>query len=675
MLALLNEPLPESAELPDYLRALEQEPAPLADWPDFDSPLGQHFRVACTVAFLKPHGAGTWLAALRRLLGPQRFEQLMLLLAFIRTAHFWTQVHPELTFEPDLEQLLQEQQELAEPLLHQTDEAARFELGEHLHAELQELRGAVEDAERLRIEITERKRAEEALPASEARFRGLIENSCDAVALFAADGKILYSSPSQMRMLSYAPENLLGRNALEFTHPEDHELVKQQLAESLQKPGVGVPTHARVRRADGSWRHLEGFFTNLLHEPGVNAIVNNYRDVTDRKQAEEERRLLEAQIQHAQKLESLGLLAGGIAHDFNNLLTSILGYSDLALLALPADSLPRNFIEEVVKGARRAAELTQQMLAYSGKGRFVVQPLVLSTLVEDTSRLLEVSISKKCVLKYNFTPNLPTVEADASQLRQIVMNLVINASEAIGDRSGVVAITTGAMHCDRAYLTETYLDESLPEGLYVYLEVADTGCGMSEETRAKIFDPFFTTKFTGRGLGLAAVLGVVRGHRGALKVYSELGKGTTFKVLFPASTQPVLTEPVTGTGAEAWRGSGTVLVVDDEEEVRGLARFMLAAMGFDVLTAADGREGVALFRTEAERIRLVLLDMTMPHLDGAETFRELRRIRGDVRALLSSGYNEQAATNTFAGKGLAGFIQKPYGFKELQAAVRKVLES
>jgi signal transduction histidine kinase/CheY-like chemotaxis protein len=404
-------------------------------------------------------------------------------------------------------------------------------------------------------------------------------------------------------------------------------------------------------------------------------FVGISQDVTERKRSEEERRKLEAQIRHAQKLESLGVLAGGIAHDFNNILTGILGYSDLALMELPPDSPARPLIAEAVNGAHKAADLTKQMLAYSGKGRFVVESLNLNNVVEDMTHLLQVSISKKCVLKLHLMPDLASIEADAVQMRQIAMNLIINASDAIGERNGVIAVTTGVMHCDRAYLSEAYLDENLPEGLYVYLEVADTGCGMSEETRARIFDPFFTTKMTGRGLGLAAVLGIVRGHRGALKVSSEVGKGTTFKVAFPAIDLRAQLRPTSGSPESTWRGSGTVLVVDDEEDVRGLTHRMLEMMGFSVLSACDGREGVEVFRREGDGIRLVLLDMTMPHLDGAETFRELRRIRGDAKAILSSGYNEQSAISQFAGKGLAGFIQKPYRYEELLAVVRSALGS
>ena len=395
----------------------------------------------------------------------------------------------------------------------------------------------------------------------------------------------------------------------------------------------------------------------------------------ERKRAEEHQKNIEAKLQQSQKLESLGVLAGGIAHDFNNLLMGVLGHAEIALIELTPESPARGDLKNITTAALRAAELTKQMLAYSGKGKFVVEALNLSKLVEEMAHLLQVSISKNVVLKYNFADNLPTIEADASQIRQVVMNLIINASEAVGEESGVVTVSTSVIEADHSYLSETYLDENLPEGYYVSLEVADTGCGMDEQTQQKIFDPFFTTKFTGRGLGLAAVLGIVRGHGGAMKIYSQPQRGTTFKVLFPASRQPVEESAGPSAPEQEWRGSGVILVVDDEETVRIAAKIMLETRGFTVLTAEDGRAALEVFRSRIDEIVVVLLDLTMPHLDGEETFRELRRMRPDVRVILSSGYSEQETTDRFAGKGLAGFIQKPYGLRPLIEKIRQALEA
>jgi CheY-like chemotaxis protein len=311
------------------------------------------------------------------------------------------------------------------------------------------------------------------------------------------------------------------------------------------------------------------------------------------------------------------------------------------------------------------------MLAYSGKGRFVVQKLDLGQLVETTTQMLQLSISKKAVLRFQLARQLPAIEADATQIRQVIMNLVINASEAIGEDSGVIGISTGVTRVDRAYLAGMASPSEIPEGDFVYLEVSDTGCGMTPETQARIFEPFFTTKFTGRGLGLAAVLGIMRGHRGALKVYSEFGHGTTFKVLFPAVSGPLDPVPETPGSTTGRVGQGTVLVVDDEATIRTTVVRMLSHFGFEAVSASDGREALQVFRANPGRFDVVLLDLTMPYLDGEQTFAELRRLRPDMRVVLMSGFSQQEALLRFTGKGLANFLQKPFGFE----ALREVLQT
>ena len=508
------------------------------------------------------------------------------------------------------------------------------------------------------------------LAESEERARTLFEGIDDALFVHDTEGRILDCNEAACRRLGYTRDELLAMRTSDVDGPEFakgfEERLKDQLSEGrfscegvhLTKEGVRIPVDIN---------------TSTIEYRGKRAILSVMRDISDRKKAEEERRHLEAQVQHAQKLESLGVLAGGIAHDFNNLLMGVLGYADIALEDLPAESPVRGSIEEIEKAAQRAAGLARQMLAYSGKGRFAVTAVNLSASVEEMTRLLDVSVSKKAVVKYDLAEDLPAVEADRTQIQQVVMNLVINASDAIGDESGVINVATGVMDCDREYLRETFLDNDLAEGRYVYLEVSDTGCGMAPEERGKIFDPFYTTKFTGRGLGLAAVLGIVRGHRGAIKVYSEEGKGSTIKVLFPASDQGAELDIERGAEEVEWKGHGTVLLVDDEEMVRVLAQEMLERLGFEVLTASDGREGVEVYERGHEEIALVLLDMTMPRMGGAEAFQEMRRIHKDVRVILCSGYNEKETTSRFCGKGLAGFLQKPYTSKALAAKVRQVL--
>ncbi len=306
---------------------------------------------------------------------------------------------------------------------------------------------------------------------------------------------------------------------------EDMNLPRELLSRALEatKTALGtgqVQTHEHRLEVLGGSRELEV----RIAPCGTDEILAIVRDITDRKKAEVERKNLESQIQHAQKLESLGVLAGGIAHDFNNLLTSVLGHADLALMKLSSESPAWEYVQQIQTATVRAADLTGQMLAYSGKGKFVVQALDLNRLIREMTHLLEVSISKSVILKYNFRPELPSIKADATQIRQVVMNLITNAAESIGKENGVVTVSTGVVEADRAYFLGAYLDENLPDGSYVYVEVTDTGAGMVESVKHRIFDPFFTTKFTGRGLGLAAVLGIARGHHGAIKILQRAWK-------------------------------------------------------------------------------------------------------------------------------------------------------
>ena len=429
----------------------------------------------------------------------------------------------------------------------------------------------------------------------------------------------------------------------------------------------------RISRGDLSTRVSEIVSGGELGELG-DAFDNMARRLqeadAERREAEEEKLNLERQVQRAQKMESLGVLAGGIAHDFNNLLMVVLGHAELALKEISPTSPSRRNLEEISTAAQRAADLSRQMLAYSGKAVFTVVRVGLRELVEEIAHLLKAAISKKATLNLHLEPDLPPIEADPSQIQQIVMNLIINASEAIGDKTGVITVSVGATRCDEEYLRKTELHDGLSPGLYVHLEVTDTGSGMDAETRSRIFEPFFTTKFTGRGLGLAAVLGIVRAHKGALEVSSEPGKGTTFKVLFPALEDAGERErPSSSSALSDWRGKGTLLLVDDEESLTALGRRMLEHLGFTVLTAANGLQAVELYRTRGKEIDLVLMDLTMPHMDGAEALGELRRLNPDVRVVLASGYSREDVAARFAGMGPDGVLQKPYTLAKLREAL------
>ena len=463
----------------------------------------------------------------------------------------------------------------------------------------------------------------------------------------------------------------------ELLHPDD----KTRVLDALQKHLAGeteiYESEHRLRAKSGRWVWILDRGRVLERDAAGRPLraAGTHLDITLRKEAETAAERLQKKLQETQKLESLGILAGGIAHDFNNLLTGVLGHASLAKLDLPPGAPALENIDQIEVASRRAAELCRQMLAYSGKGHFVVQRLDLNQIVEDSTHLLQISISKQCVLRTNFTRPLPTISADATQVRQIIMNLVINASEAIGTRSGVIAVSTGVVRADRDYLQTLRFTPDIQPGDFVYLEVCDNGGGMDEATLAQIFDPFYTTKFTGRGLGLAAVLGIMRGHGGGLKVYSEPTRGTTFKMLFPCVAGPAEAADQQVAAQVAWRGRGTVLVVDDEETVRAVSARMLENLGFGVVLAEHGRDGFEKFQLEPDRYSLVLLDLTMPHMDGQETFRHLRALRPAVKILLMSGFNQQEAISRFAGKGLAGFVQKPFELGTLAIEIRRVLES
>jgi two-component system cell cycle sensor histidine kinase/response regulator CckA len=522
--------------------------------------------------------------------------------------------------------------------------------------------GTVED-------ITERKQAEDALRGSEERFRTLIENNAEVISLLDAQARVHYVSPAITAVLGYTVEEHVGQNAFDLLHPEDHGANAALFAQLLKAPGSVVRSQFRFRHKDGSWRWLEASGSNHLGDATLQAIVVNFRDITERKRAEEERRHLEAQILHAQKLESLGVLAGGIAHDFNNLLTAVLGHASFALMQLPAESVACPMLREIEKAAQRAAELTQQMLAYAGKGRFVVQSLRLDTLVQEMTKLLQTVVSKKAAVELHLGP--ATIEGDATQIRQVVMNLMTNASEALEGNLGTIRVRTGIRQADTAYLRSPFFAEELPAGDYAFIEVEDNGCGMSGETVARIFDPFFTTKFTGRGLGLAAVLGIVRSHRGVIKVTSTPGRGSLFEVLFPSAAPKV--EPAALGQKSLPRGQGTVLVVEDEPSVRDFAQRVLESAGFQVRSAADGREALELFVRHGPELVAVLLDLTMPRMDGLEVLRHLRGLSAKVPILVMSGYREVDVAPRLAGLGATRVIQKPFQPRDLIAQVCQFL--
>ncbi|HEV2447515.1 MAG TPA: PAS domain S-box protein [Candidatus Sulfopaludibacter sp.] len=510
------------------------------------------------------------------------------------------------------------------------------------------------------LDITQRKRTEDNL-REQAQLLNLAH---DAILSLDRESIIRFWSRGAEEMYGWSSEEALGRVS--------HQLLQSVFPESLEEIGRSAGKHGHWEgemlqsRKDGSQIRVSSRWA-VRHDGSGTPLgfLEINTDITEKRRIEE-------QLRHTQKLESLGVLAGGVAHDFNNLLTGILGNASLALDKLGAQHPDRLLIEEVMKAAERAADLTRQLLAYAGKGRFVMRTVNLSRLVREIGGLVQTSIPKVVQLRLQLADTLPGIDADPGQLQQIVMNLVINGAEAIGPEGGTVLVRTGVQQVDQQYIaTMSATAGALQPGEYVCLEVHDTGCGMDAETLQKIFDPFFTTKFAGRGLGLSAVLGIVNAHRGALRVYSEPGQGTTFKVLFPGSRRPLEAAPSESMADLA--GSGTVLVVDDEEVVRQTARHTLERYGYLTVSASDGASALDLYRRLQSEICLVLLDLTMPVMNGEEALHQMQSINPQVRVLLTSGYNEVEAVQRFAGKGLAGFIQKPYTASALAEKVKQVL--
>ncbi len=503
----------------------------------------------------------------------------------------------------------------------------------------------------------------EALRRSEQRYRRIVTTTHEGVWTVDAQQRATFVNQRMADIVGYTVEEILGHPLQEFVAPEDHALIAAKFAQ--RRAGVHERYEHRYLRKDGSRVTVQVSVSPLLDDGGVFAgALAMVHDVT-------ELRRLEARILHAQKLESLGVLAGGIAHDFNNLLVGILGNVGLARSELAQGSPAQRLLQDAQLAAMRASDLTAQMLAYAGKGRFVVQPLDLNQMIAETAHLLMAVISKKARLHTEFAADLPATLADATQIRQVVMNLITNASDALGDQPGTISLRTGVVDADSTMLAAMYGDERLAPGRYVLLCVSDTGCGFDAETQARLFDPFFTTKFTGRGLGLAAVLGILRGHHGAIAVEGAPQQGARFTVLLPAS--PTTAAPlVRGGEASVVRGTGLVLVADDEAAVRTLAGRVLERAGYTVCTASDGREAVAVFAARAEEIVAVLLDMTMPLLRGDEVQRELQKIRPGVPVVLTSGYSDPSQAAGLAGT--VGFLAKPWTPQELLAMLRTVLE-
>ncbi len=555
---------------------------------------------------------------------------------------------------------------------------ARHKQGHWVWLETAVHRFSIQSGERTAIllrDATERVAAQQVLENSEQRYRLLFEIADYVVSEVDSDGRVLYLSPNYEKIVGIPREQVLGTNFVFQLHPEDVERRVEHFLDFFeQEAPTAIPPH-RVLRSDGSERWMEGVAV-AYDRPGQKHVrLAMTRDITERVASDERRKHFEERLHQAQRLEGLGVMAGGIAHDFNNLLTPILGDTTLALLDLPPKSPLRERLVRVQRAAHRAAALTNQMLSYAGEDSLQVEILNLSRLVREIAALLETAAARHATLVYELAANLPAVEADSARLSQVIMNLITNASEALEERGGRIALRTGHEQLGRAELDALLLGSGVAPGSFAYFEVEDSGTGMDAETQQRIFDPFFTTKLTGRGLGLAAVLGIVRAHAGALDLESAVGRGTRFRVYFPAAARMLGRARATPVElASDWSRRATALVVDDEADVRSLASDVLERAGLTVLTASDGREALEIFAKRRDEIRVVLLDRTMPGLSGDEAFMRIRELDANARIVLMSGFSEQRAAQAVAGLRIDGFLQKPFLPARLLAVVRDALE-
>lgn len=522
------------------------------------------------------------------------------------------------------------------------------------------------------VDLSDLKRAEKALRESEMRYRAFLDAAPDLAFLKDSQYRYVFVNRANREFFGRPEAHILGKT--------DHDLMPTETADACRASDEAV-LRGRVLQISeeraGSRIYEARKFPIMIgdQEEGIGGFIH---DITYRKKLENERLALERDMLHAQKLESLGVMAGGIAHDFNNLLLAVMGNIDLALEDLPEDAEARLSLESAVKAARRGADLTRQILVYSGKTQARITEVDINDLVRENAGILATILDKKAVLSLATGAAVPPVMGDPAQIQQVIMNLMTNASESLCGESGTVRLATGVTICSAEQMAGNRTDAPPKPGRYVWLEVSDTGCGMDKETLARLFDPFFTTKFTGRGLGMSAVLGIVKAHQGAIFVESTPGGGTTARLLFPPAGDQAATPASAGASAAARvsgnRFSGTALAVDDDETLLQMAERILSRLGFDVLTARNGLEALDLLRKHQHDIRVVLLDVTMPVMDGPTALVEIRAMYPDLPVILSSGYDEgNASKGEGADSGPGGFLQKPYRMETLRAELAKIL--
>jgi len=496
----------------------------------------------------------------------------------------------------------------------------------------------------------------------------IVERTTDIVSIAKPDGQFIYMNASGRNLLGLSAEDDIHQHSMfEFHSQHEVQRISEQIIPEALANGIWSGEAVYIKEDGDECPASCVLLCNFepTGEPSYFSIVS--RSLLEQKE-------MQAKLEHTQRLESLGVLAGGIAHDFNNILTVIIGNASLAKMKFEAEHPAIKHFKHIVDASQKAAQLCNEMLAYSGKGKFAVQAINLSQTVREMTELLQVSIAKNVSLDYQLDDLMPDIEADIAQVQQIILNLITNANDAINNQQGHIQVKTSLMYADNHYLSNTYTDNTLPEGTYALLEVCDNGCGMDKETINRIFEPFFTTKFTGHGLGMSAVLGIIKAHQGTLRVHSKLNQGTTFQILFPlaeSSVKPAI--QANNTSKKDMSFSKTILVVDDDKIIRETSCEILEDLGFACcLQAADGLEGLTLFKQHIHDIQLILLDMTMPKLNGAETLKEVRKINQNIHVILCSGYSEHDIAKQFKHDTHVSFIQKPYTPEALEAHIQDI---
>lgn len=526
-------------------------------------------------------------------------------------------------------------------------------------------------------DMTERAQMEATLREQEELFRLIFDQSPLGTALVSLDYRFLRVNAAFCRMTGYSAEELTGLTFPEITYPDDLSADLAQVRRLIAGTIDHYTLDKRYMRKDGELIWV-GLSRGILRDQSGAAryFLSQIEDLTERRMAEAQRLRVEQQLQASQRLESIGTLAGGIAHDFNNLLTSVQGYAELALEHLAPEQATQHDLEQLMIGVRHMVDLTQQLLAYAGKGSQTLRPLALNSVIQEIEQLLQVSITRALTLEISLTPELPPMNGDITQIRQVVLNLITNAADSMQGRSGKIEVRTGLAELTREELEEWQTGGTLPAGQYLVLTVADHGCGMDAATVRRIFEPFFSTKAMGRGLGLASVQGIVRRHKGALRVMSTPGEGTTVQVCFPVFRNgSVVYAPERTVAGGAEVGQGMILVIDDEASVRTIAQRMLQHFGYQVQLAENGEAGLGIIPSIYPQVRMVLVDLTMPNMSGEVVAQAIKAQWPQLPVLLMSGYSAVELTSMAPRLGIDGVLQKPFTLATLRTALDGVLGS